>query len=84
MILTNDIFKGLFLTWLRFSEFLSSDWLLVFLKTLDQKQFCPQRISKHPANKPQKGVIKLLVTPVYVRIFKIVRDLCIGKYSNSF
>lgn len=81
LTLTNYIFKGLLLTWLVFSEFLSSDWLLVFSKTPDQKQFCPQWISKYPANKLQKGAIKLLRTLVHIKIFKLVRDLFIGKYS---
>jgi len=84
LVLTNDILKGLFLTWLFFSECLSSYWLLVFSKILGQQQFCPQWISKHPANKLQNGAIKFLFTLVHIRIFKIVRDLFIGKYSVSF
>lgn len=72
LILTNVIFKGLFLTWLVFPECLSSDWLFVFSKTLDQKQFCSQRISKSAANKLKNRAIELLFTLVHVKIFKTI------------
>lgn len=72
LILTNNIFKGLFLTWLFSPEFLSSDWLFVFSKILDQKQFCSQWISKSAANKLQNQATELLFTVVHVKIFKII------------